>query len=506
MKEMELLKALEKLQQDYQRLQTDYERVQQENAALRKALTQAHEQEGKTREDVAKVLDRVKQLEGQVAKDSHNSSKPPSSDGLRTPVRKTQSLRGKSGKKSGGQPGHQGRTLMMVEQPDEIVMLAPNHCEQCQHDLSLEMSCREERMQVWDLPVIRLHVTEYHTQVKVCPCCQAETRANVPEGIKATSVQYGPNTKALAVYLHGLQLLPFARVCQILNDLLGTSFCQGSLQAACRESVRVIGPVLERIKKGLQNSALLHNDETGFRVDKKRWWLHVASTRWLTYYLAHVKRGKEATDAMGILPTFEGTSIHDTFASYQQYGCLHALCNVHYLRELTFLHEHFKQDWAKEIKDLLREIKASVDHAREQGETHLPPAVRQEFEARFTCLVEQGFTANPAPERKKGQRGALRQGDARNLLLRLHQYQDQILRFMHDFVVPFDNNQAENDLRMMKLRQKISGCFRTQEGAAVFCGLRSYLSTMQKQGVHLLTALRSVFLGSPLLPPLLETE
>src|SRR5205807_3423078 len=134
-------------------------------------------------------------------------------------------------------------------------------------------------------------------------------------------------------------------------------------------------------------------------------------TRWLTYYLAHVKRGKEATDAMGILPTFEGTSIHDTFASYQQYGCLHALCNVHYLRELTFLHEHFKQDWAKEIKDLLREIKASVDHAREQGETHLPPAVRQEFEARFTCLVEQGFTANPAPERKKGQRGALRQGD-----------------------------------------------------------------------------------------------
>ncbi|SRR6266487_1027102 len=348
MKEPELLEAFENLQQDYSRLQVDYQRVQQENAQLQKELAeareqvaQAREQVAKTQEDISQVINRVKRLEGQVAKDSHNSSKPPSSDGPKTPVRRTQSLRGKSGKKSGGQPGHQGRTLMMLQQPETIIPLSPKVCEQCQHDLTQASICREERAQVWDLPAMHLQVREYRAQVKICPCCQRETRADFPEGIKAASVQYGPNTKALAVYLHCMHLLPLARVCHILNDLVGTSFSQACLQAACRESATVIGPVLERIKKGLQNSALLHNDETGFRVDKKRWWLHVACTRWLTYYQAHTKRGKKATDAMGILPHFRGTSMHDTFASYQQYGCSHALCNVHYLRELTFIHEHY---------------------------------------------------------------------------------------------------------------------------------------------------------------------
>jgi transposase len=477
----------------------ELEEQRAENQSLRNELAKALE-------SLAQANARIEQLEGQAAKDSHNSSKPPSSDGFKEPVRKTQSLRGKSGKKSGGQPGHQGQTLMMAQQPETIVALSPKVCEQCQHDLTGTAICREERAQVWDLPTMHLQVTEYRAQVKICPCCQRETRADFPEGITPASVQYGPNTKALAVYLHCLHLLPLARVCQILNDLLGTSFSQASVQAACRESAKGIGPVLELIKKGLQDSALLHNDETGFRVDKKRWWLHVASTRWLTYYLAHTKRGKEATDAMGILPTFHGTRMHDTFSSYQQYDCLHALCNAHYLRELTFIHERYEQVWAKELKELLREIKTSVDKAREQGETHFPLSVREEFETRYTRLVDQGLAANPAPERKKGQQGALRQGDVRNLLLRLRQYQDQILRFMHDFGVPFDNNQAESDLRMMKLRQKISGCFRTQEGVAVFCDLRSYLSTMHKQGVHLLTALRSAFLGTPLLPSLLGAE
>lgn len=460
----------------------------------------------KALESLAQAHARIQELEGQAAKDSHNSSKPPSSDGFKEPVRKTQSLRGSSGKKSGGQLGHQGRTLLMVEQPETIIVLKPNVCKQCQHDLSQEVLCREERAQVWDLPTIGLQVTEYRAQVKVCPCCQSETRAEFPKGIKAASVQYGPNTKALAVYLHCIQFLPLARSCQLLNDLLGTSLSQASVLAACRESAKELGPIVERIKTGLQSGSLLHTDETGFRVDKKRWWLHVACTRFLTVYLAHVKRGKEATDAMGILPAFHGTSVHDTLASYQQYGCLHALCNAHYLRELTFIHEHYKQPWAKEIKELLLEIKTSVGEARDQGKTCLSQSIELEFLDRYTRLVEQGFAANPPPERKTGQRGALRQGDARNLLLRLRQYQDQILRFMHDFGVPFENNQAESDLRMMKLRQKISGCFRTPEGVAVFCSLRSYLSTMQKQGIHLLTALRSVFLGAPLLPPLLGAE
>jgi transposase len=301
----------------------------------------------------------------------------------------------------------------------------------------------------------------------------------------------------------------FGEVRQIVSftrDLFGTTFSQASVLAACKQSTLALTAILQMIKTALLKSHVLHNDETGFRVNKKRWWLHVAATRWLTLYLAHPKRGREATDAMEILPHFQGTSIHDSFSSYLQYGCRHGLCVVHYLRELTFVSEHWEQPWAKEMKALLLSIKTYVQQARAQGMTNLPLAVKQDFERRYTELVQTGMTANPPPPKRMGKRGAPKKSDALNLLIRLHQYQDLILRFMHDFSVPFDNNQAESDLRMMKLRQKISGCFRTKEGAAMFCSLRSYLSTMHKQGVHLLTALRSAIVGSPLLPPLLVTE
>jgi transposase len=470
-----------------------------ENQTLRNELAQALE-------SLEQANARIKQLEGQAAKDSHNSSKPPSTNGFKEPVRKTQSLREKSGRKSGGQPGHPGSTLMMVPQPDHTVLLTPEQCQQCQEDLSQASLCRRERVQVFDLPSVHLQVTEYQVEVKRCPCCQAETRADLPEGLTAASAQYGPNVKTLAVYLACLHLLPLARVCQILGDLFGTTFSQASVLAACQQSASAVIPILQRIKMALHTSQVVHNDETGFRVNKKRWWLHVAASCWFTLYLAHPKRGKEATDAMGILPNFLGTSMHDSLSSYLQYACMHALCGVHYLRELTFVFERFEQLWAKEMKALLLEIKACVQRAREQGLTSLPQVVKQDFERRYGQLVQTGMAANPPPHKRMGQRGAPKKSEALNLLLRLQQYQDLILRFMHDFDVPFDNNQAESDLRMMKLRQKISGCFRTQEGATIFCDLRSYLSTMQKQGVHLLTALRSAMAGSPLLPPLLAAE
>jgi transposase len=391
----------------------------------------------------------------------------------------------------------------MVEQPDHTVRLSPHRCEHCQQDLSAVSLSRRERMQVFDLPSVGLAVTEYQVEVKACPGCQAETRAELPVGLTLASVQYGPNVKTLAVYLACVHLLPLARVCQILSDLFGTTFSQASMLAACRQSASALTFVLHRIKTALQTSRVIHNDETGFRVNKKRWWLHAAATCCFTLYLAHPKRGKEATEAMGILPHFSGTSVHDSLASYLQYQCLHALCIVHYLRELTFIFERFEQLWAKEMKTLLLSIKACVHQAREQGMTSLPKASTQDFERRYTEIVQTGMAANPPPQKPTGKRGAPKKSEALNLLIRLQQYQDLILRFMHDFAVPFDNNQAESDLRMMKLRQKISGGFRTEAGVAIFCDLRSYLSTMHKQGVHLLTALRSAIVGSPLLPPLL---
>jgi transposase len=502
MNDTELIQAFEALQQEYHCLRTAYERQQQENTVLRKELAVAQEQLATAREVFAQLNTRIERLEGQRSRDSHNSSKPPSSDGPRSPVRKTQSLRGKSGKKSGGQPGHPGHTLLMVSHPDTIIALAPPVCERCQQELGTVEVVREERAQVWDLPPLRLQVTEYRAQVKVCPCCQQETRAAFPDGLQPAAVQYGPMTKALAVYLQCMHLLPYARTCQILSDLLGTSFSQASLQAALQSGSCQVEEALGVIQTGLIGSQVMHNDETGFRVADHRMWLHVAATSQLTYYQYHQKRGKEATDAIGILPQFHGISVHDSWASYLQYACLHALCNVHYLRELTFIQEHYHQDWAKEMKELLLEIKAHVDLARSQGKAVLPRALRQEYEERYLQLVEQGSAANPPPPRKKGTRGPLRGDEVRNLLHRLRDYQAMILRFMHQLIVPFDNNLAEQDIRMMKVQQKISGCFRTPEGATIFCRLRSYLSTMRKQGVHLLTALQHVFLGSPLLPSL----
>lgn len=495
MDRIELVKELEQLRRENQQLRT-------ENASLRKEVAVALEQVAIAREVFAQLTARIEQLEGQAAKDSHNSSKPPSSDGPQNPVRKTKSLRSKSGKKSGGQPGHPGHTLLMVSQPDIIIALAPPNCQWCQQDLATVEAVREERAQVWDLPPLRLQVTEYRAQVKQCSCCQQETRASFPAGLEPAAVQYGPMTRALAVYLQCIHLLPYARTCQILSDLLGSSFSQASLQAALQCASQQVEEALDAIKMGLIGSQVMHNDETGFRVAGHGLWLHVAATKQLTYYQYHEKRGKEATDAIGILPLFHGISVHDSWASYLQYSCLHALCNVHYLRELTFIQEQYQQHWAKELKDLLVEIKAQVEQARSQGKAVLPRAIRQEYEARYLRLLEQGIAANPPPARKKGTRGPLRGDDVRNLLHRLREYQALILRFMHQFIVPFDNNLAEQDIRMMKVQQKISGGFRSPEGATIFCRLRSYLSTMRKQGVHLLTALHSVFLGSPLLPAL----
>lgn len=492
MKETELLEAFEQLQQAHSQLQMENEQLRQENAQLR--------------EVVGQLVEQIKQVEARAAKDSHNSSKPPSSNGFKEPVRKTKSLREQSGKKSGGQSGHPGKTLLMVDEPDQTIILHPKQCQRCQQDLGEARIIRRERFQMVDLPKLDLQVTEYQTSVKLCPCCQAETRASLPEGMIPASVQYGPQIKALAVYLVTLQLLPVQRVSHLLSDLFGSTFSEASVLLACQKSAQSVAGVVEQIKTALQNSRVLHNDETGFRVLKQRWWLHVACTQWWTLYLAHPKRGDEALKAMDILPGYQGTSVHDSLSMYLSYPCQHALCVAHYLRELTYAHEQFHQSWAEQMKRVLRTIHLQVEQARRDGTRQLAEQDQQDYRRRYQELLHIGLAANPPPTERSGQRGAIKKSEVLTLLLRMQQHEDCVLRFMTDFEVPFTNNQAESDLRMMKLRQKISGCFRTVEGSAVFCTLRSYLSTMQKQGVHLLTALASTCTASPLSPPLLETE
>jgi transposase len=257
------------------------------------------------------------------------------------------------------------------------------------------------------------------------------------------------------------------------------------------------------IKQGVAQAAVGHFDETGRYVAGKRQGLHVASTAQLTHYAPHVKRGTEATTEIGILPVFGGTVVHDGLRSYLSYDCRHSLCNAHHLRALTFIHEQMGQAWAGEMKRLLVEIKAAVAEAQQHGAAALAASQSEDFERRYQASLEQGFVLEQAaPRLPTGRRGRKKQSKAKNLLDRLDQYRRETLAFMSDFALPFDNNLAERDLRMMKVQQKISGGFRTTAGATAFCRIRGYISTLKKQGQHVLAALKSVFAGNPLVPDL----
>ena len=313
-------------------------------------------------------------------------------------------------------------------------------------------------------------------------------------------VQYGPRVKGLGVYLQNFQLLPYQRIADLFADLFDASLSPGTLFMAQQEASTRLEPIVTRIQKALQKKAVAHFDETGFRVCGRLHWLHSASTAWLSHYSWHQKRGKIGMDAGGVLPSFLGRAVHDGYASYQQYACRHALCNCHHLRELTALYEQEGALWAKDMRHLLVQIKQAVDQAREQGRKRLPILQEAQFEGRYQKLIRQGLVENPLSVAVPGKRGRPKQSVARNLLARLEKHRDQVLVFMYDFAVPFDNNQAERDVRMMKVQQKISGTFRSTEGADAFCRLRSYLCTLQKQGKSLLSALEHVFRRNPLEP------
>jgi transposase len=438
------------------------------------------------------------ELRARLAKDSHNSGKPPSTDGL---GRKTKSLRRRSGKKPGGQLGHRGETLHLVATADAVVEHRPVVCAQCQAPLdAAEVVVLRERRQVRDLPRVRLVVTEHQALHLRCPRCQTVSVGTFPAEAPSRA-QYGPRLRACAVYLLQQQFVPYGRVRELCADLFGASLSLGTLQSWVRQSAATLAPVEAQLKVALREASVLHIDETGVRRGGRLAWAHVASTARLTHYAVHAKRGSEATDAVGILPAFTGVSVHDGWKPYWRYTrCRHALCNIHHLRELTFLEEQDQQPWATELKALLREMKAAVDVARAAGLRVLASTSRRAFVTRYRELLAAGHAANPPPARRPRQRGRVKQTPVRNLLERLWLGQEEVLAFLDDFTIPFDNNQAERDVRMLKVQQKVSGCFRSDWGADAFSCLRGYLSTLRKQGVALLTALETVVAGHPHYP------
>lgn len=469
--------------------------LEQENSRLKEELAQRDEL-------IAKLSERLEALEKRLSKDSHNSHLPPSSDRF---VRQPKSLRKKSGKKAGGQPGHQGRTLQWSETPDEVIVHALTSCQHCQSDLQSVPAITASRRQVVDVPPVRLIVQEHQAECKRCPTCQRLSRAPFPSEV-AAPLQYGPRASAMALYLVQQQLLPWARACEVMADLLGMEMSEGTLCCLIERCAQNLVEVEEQLKAALISAPVLHQDETGLYVKGARRWLHVSSTAHLTYYAVHAKRGREALSAIGILPHFRGTSVHDGWRSYFLYDtCLHALCNVHHLRELTFIHEEHQQEWAAHMKQLLLLMKDRVTLARSRGETALDPLTLLALRGEYDRLIQQGWRANAPAPRAGPSKGRKARHPAVNLLDRLQVGKDAVLAFLSNFAVPFDNNQAERDVRMVKVQQKVSGSFRSEAGVTAFCRIRSYLSTLRKQGMPLLSALEATLSGHPILPSFQHT-
>ena len=439
---------------------------------------------------------RVNELEGRLSKNSRNSSKPPSSDGF---GKRTKSLRRKSKQPSGGQAGHRGHTLEWREHPAEVEVHEAHECSAC--GVSLTGASVEQVLarQVFDIPPISLQVTEHQIEVKCCPRCGQSNHGCFPSEARNV-VQYGPRLKGLMVYLMDGQLLPSHRVCELLEEMVNVSISEGTLYTAKDQCFEHLESIEAAIQRAIMESEVVHFDETGLRVNQQLWWLHVACTDGLTYYMAHPKRGRVAMDEMDILPEFGGKAIHDGWKSYGTYECEHFLCNAHHLRELQYILEQYGQWWAFQLSLLLVTIHHQVQAAKAGGEDSLSPQVLDDFDARYETILAQGITQNPIPlpaQDGSKKRGRPKRSAPRNLLERLRHHKSSVLGFMHDFAIPFDNNQAERDLRMMKLKQKISGCFRSQDGARRFCRIRGYLATVRKQGRHSLDALVDLFSGKP---------
>ena len=356
--------------------------------------------------------------------------------------------------------------------------------------------------QVHDLPPTRIEVTEHQCEVKCCPKCGILNRGQFPIEVEHP-IQYGARLNAWIVYLMVVQLLPSLRICQLLKEAFGVSLSEGTLYNIRKRCFDALETPEQEIKQALQDSTVVHFDETGFRVSSKLWWLHVGCSDSLTFYFVHTKRGRKAMDAMGLLPDFEGIAVHDGWASYGQYGCQHSLCNAHHLRELIFIVEQYNQGWAQEMIDLLVSMNLAVNLAKDNGLAWLEAYQVTAFEQNYGEILGRGFKENPVllvPENAPKRKGRPKQSKAKNLLDRLKSHSAAVLRFIHNFQVPFDNNQAERDIRMMKLKQKISGSFRSESGAEIFSRIRGYLSTLQKQGHDLFDALVQLFIGIPISP------
>jgi transposase len=443
----------------------------------------------------AALAARVAELERRLGKDSSNSSRPPSSDGLGKPPAPRQRRRG-GGRAPGKQPGAPGAHLAQVPDPDEVVVHRPVVCEGCGGDLTLAPVTGVEARQVFDLPEVRLWVCEHRAERRACGCGQV-TAGVFPSQARAAAC-YGAGVRGLASYLMVGHHLPVWRAAQVLGDALGAGVSAGWLGGLPAEAAGGLGGFVEGVREQLAGAEVAHFDETGARVAGRLHWVHSASTPLLSLFTVHPKRGVVAMDAAGVLPGFRGVAVHDGWSPYWRYPkARHALCAAHLLRELEGICDQPGQGWAAELGEWFTIACATTTSARDRGADQLQPAVLAGLQDRYGRILASGRAANPVPPRPPGRR---RRSPAACLLERLEAHRGEVVRFLEDLRVPPTNNLAERDIRMVKLQQKISGCWRTLDGAQAFLTVRSYVATARKYGINPLAALRRLFEGDPWMP------
>lgn len=441
---------------------------------------------------------RIKALECRLNLNSYNSGKPPSSDGYARKNRKD-SQSSSTRKKPGGQPGHKGKTLQQSPNPDHIEYYTSDFCSCCGKSLINGKITGIEKRQVYDLPPPpQIEITEHQSITILCCHCGTKSSGEFPSDV-TQPVQYGSRIKSYMSYLVHYQLIPYGRATEVCSDLFGFSLSPGTIVNLTHGLSKKLHDFEDQVRDSLKNEPVIHNDETGLRIEGGLNWFHVTCTPNLTLYSIQKKRGTEAINEIGILPDFKGISVHDFWHPYLSYSCEHSFCCAHILRELIRVEEETGQKWPLQLIELLLQGKEFKEMYHHDG-LMIPPIIVNSIRDSYEEIILTGLAANPPPIPNFKKRGRTKKSFARNLLERLDTYRDEILRFIDNLIGPFDNNLAERDIRMMKVKMKISGGFRNYSTAVAVALIRSYISTIRKNGLNVIEEIMSAFDNKPWIP------
>jgi transposase len=476
------------------------------SADLTAEVERLRAENGELRGLVGELRNRISELESKLGRTSRNSSVPPSTDpnSTREEAQQSRAQRRAAARKRGKQPGSEGRHLAQVAVPDHCVVHPPSVCAGCGGDLADAEVVGVEKRQVFDLPPATVEVTEHVRERRVCPC-GCVTAGVFPAEATAPAC-WGPRVRALGLYLTHRQHIPFERAAEMMSDVLGAPVSTGFLAGLATEADRRLAPFIGRVRELLAASPVIHADETSIRVSSKSWWLHVMAGTGLTLLVCHRRRGRDAIDAIDVLPGYRGVIVHDGLSAYDYLDqALHAQCNAHVLRHLAKSADHADTAaWAQHMTEVLLEAAAAAQRCRELGWAAVPANTERRLRRRYRAAVAAAFESlppGPMPRRKNTGGFAPHQRDTWNLAVRLRDDEPDILRFLTDTRIGFTNNDAERPLRPAKLHDKISGTFRSEHHAKAFATVRSYLGTAAKHHKNIFQVLIELFTTGPWLPP-----